>query len=85
MDCAQEILIRNRGTTVKNHSEKLGGSLFYVFLSLWVSFWVFVVAVVVCFVFVVVLFFWVFTLSNVLCLYHFAVVLVYCNKKFYAY
>ena len=68
MDYAQEFLIRMH---VKNLSEKCSGSLFYVvFLSLGISFGVFVVFVIVCFVKFqpYVTFFF--------CLYLFAVVLV---------
>ena len=48
---------------------KNGVGLFFMFcfcfaLTLWVSFRVFVVAFIVCFVFAVLSFFWVFTLSN---------------------
>ena len=70
MDCAQEILMKKQLNDIwKNHLEKWGGSLVFVLFSIseifcfWVGGGVFV-AVVVCSVFVVVLFFWVLTLSN---------------------
>ena len=82
---------------VKIHSEKWGGFYFYVLLLFCLCeillgfFMLLLLSVLFLLLFYfseflhLVTFIQISALCNVLCLYHFAVVLVYCNEKLYAY